>query len=375
MGALNIRATRRPLLPPKLRRTLNKIIPFGLIWVFFGIVYSLLEKGLLGSSEVYPSTGNPYEFVTAIVGTSIGTLLMGCLMGTVELLLLKKLFIKKTFGQKILLKTMIYVTALIIFLALIALIFNSMRMERSMFHPVAVQSMLDFLFNFAFLSVIIYMGTIVTITLFFTEVSDSLGSNVLKNFFLGTYHKPQEEERVFMFLDMKSSTTIAEQLGHTLYFDLLNEYYADMSEAVVQTFGEIYQYVGDEMVVSWTLKNGLRDNNCLRCFFLIRATYNRLSEKYEKKFGLVPTFKAGLHYGKVTTGEIGVIKKEILFTGDVLNTTARIQASCNTYGVDVLVSSELLSQLSTEGVYQVQEIGEVELRGRSAKAKLVTVKQ
>ena len=223
------------------------------------------------------------------------------------------------------------------------------------------------------MSAIVYTGTIVTITLFFTEVSDSLGPNVLKNFFLGTYHQPQEEERVFMFLDMKSSTTIAEQLGHTVYFDLLNEYYADMSEAVVQTFGEIYQYVGDEMVVCWTLKNGLRDNNCLRCFFLIKATYHRLSEKYERQFGLVPTFKAGLHYGMVTTGEIGVIKKELLFTGDVLNTTARIQGSCNTYGVEILISGELLSQLSTEGVYQIQEIGEVELRGRSAKVKLFTV--
>ncbi len=358
---------------PFLRRTLSQIMPFGLIWFFFGILYSILEKGLLGSSKVYPATGNPYEFVTAIIGAGFGALLMGWMMGAVELLLLKRLFIKKTFGQKLLLKTIIYVAAIIIFLIVTAQIVNSIRMERSIFHPVVVQAVLDFFFNFAFLSLSIYMGAIVTITLFFTEVSDSLGSNVLKNFFLGKYHAPQEEERVFMFLDMKSSTTIAEQLGHTRYFDLLNEYYADMSEALIQTFGEIYQYVGDEMVVSWTLKNGIRNNNCLRCFFLIKATYNRLSTKYEKKFGLVPAFKAGLHYGKVTTGEIGVLKKEFLFTGDVLNTTARIQGSCNAYGVDILISSELLSQLATEEDYQVQEIGEVELRGRHAKVKLFTV--
>ncbi len=358
-----------------LRRTLSQIMPFGLIWLFFGIIYSILEKGLLGSSMVYPSTGNPYEFVTAMTIASLGALIMGWIMGTVELLLLKRLFIKKTFGQKLLLKTTIYVAALILFLVVTAQISNSIRMERSLFHPVVVQAGLGFLFNFAFLSLIIYLGAIVTITLFFTEVSDSLGANVLKNFFLGKYHTPQEEERVFMFLDMKSSTTIAEQLGHIRYFDLLNEYYADMSEALIQTFAEIYQYVGDEMVVTWTLKNGIRNNNCLRCFFLIKVIYNRLSEKYEKKYGLVPAFKAGLHYGNVTTGEIGVLKKEILFTGDVLNTTARIQGSCNTYGVDILISSELLSQLSTEESYQVQEIGEVELRGRHAKVKLFTIKQ
>ena len=141
-----------------------------------------------------------------------------------------------------------------------------------------------------------------------------------------------------MFLDMKSSTTIAEQLGHVEYFRLLNKYYADISDAIIQTAGEVYQYAGDEIIVSWDLKNGLANNNCIRCFFLIKKTFKKVSESYIKRFGLTPEFKAGFHYGKVTTGEIGVIKKEIFFTGDVLNTTARIQAKCNEFGTDILIS-------------------------------------
>ena len=176
-----------------------------------------------------------------------------------------------------------------------------------------------------------------------------------------------------MFMDMKSSTTIAEKLGHIEYYKLLNEYYADITEAVLQTSGEIYQYVGDEIVVSWKFKHGLQDNNCLRCFFLSEQIFETVSEKYIKEFGLLPGFKAGLHYGKVTTGEIGVVKKEIIFTGDVLNTTSRIQNACKEYEVDILVSDDLIAILKIEDDYIISEIGECQLRGKDEKVNLLTV--
>jgi len=223
------------------------------------------------------------------------------------------------------------------------------------------------------LTIIVYMGVTIGVMLFFSEVSDNLGQGVLKNFLIGRYHQSREEERIFMFLDMKSSTKIAEKLGHIQYYQLLNEYYADITEAIIQTSGQIYQYVGDEVVVSWKLKEGLQNNNCLRCFFAIKDIFSNRSEEYIEKYGLVPGFKAGFHYGKVTTGEIGVVKKEIIFTGDVLNTTARIQSICNTYDVEILISNDLLSHLKAEDKYNSIEIGECELRGRDARVKLFTI--
>jgi adenylate cyclase len=47
-------------------------------------------------------------------------------------------------------------------------------------------------------------------------------------------------------------------------------------------------------------------------------------------------FKAGLYFGKVVSAQIGDLKREIVYNGDVLNTTARIQAECNTYQRDCL---------------------------------------
>ena len=176
-----------------------------------------------------------------------------------------------------------------------------------------------------------------------------------------------------MFLDMKSSTAIAERLGHVQYFELLREYYADLSDPTIQYAGEIYQYVGDEIVVTWDLKNGLDNNNCLRCFFEMKKAIERQSNKYKAKFGVVPTFKAGFHYGEVTTGEIGVIKKDIAFSGDVLNTTARIQGLCNQYEVDLLVSGELLSILQLSEQFQIKSLGVSELRGRDKSIELFTI--
>ena len=137
--------------------------------------------------------------------------------------------------------------------------------------------------------------------------------------------------------------------------------------------GEIYQYVGDEMVVSWKLKKGLKNNNCIKCFFAMKAVIKKQSKKYNEKFGLLPDFKAGFHFGKVTTGEIGAIKKEIIFTGDTLNTTARIQALCNTYKVDILISGELLKELKLHDKFSVKTLGENELRGRNERIELFTI--
>ena len=236
--------------------------------------------------------------------------------------------------------------------------------------PEVAKSIWQFFSNMAFWSVAVYIGVIISVTLFMFEVSENLGWNVMTNYLTGKYHQPREEERIFMFLDMRSSTTIAEKLGHVRYFQLLKEYYADLSNPILETAGEIYQYVGDEIIVSWPIKKGLSNNACLQCFFGIQERFKQEEEKYQQKYGLVPGFKAGMHFGKVTTGEIGILKKEILFTGDVLNTTARIQSKCNELGVDLLISEDLHKKLEGNESLQITEIGEVSLKGREAKMTL-----
>mgnify|MGYP002633763211 CR=1 FL=1 len=361
------------MLTPKQNRNLIRIIPFGIIWGVFGILYVLLEYGLLGDSMVYPSTRNLYNVETSLFFYTSGAFIMGILFGAIEVMWLNKLFAKRKFWEKILIKTALYFSSIVILSLLIIFFASSVRLKLPLFHPEVVQTMVQYVNNFAFLTILIYAGVITNLSLFIFEVSDYLGGSVFNNFFTGKYHHPCEEERIFMFLDMKASTTIAEQLGNLEYFKLLNKYFYDTTDAIVQTSGEVYQYAGDEIIVSWDLKKGLTNNNCIRCFFMIKETFQMLAESYIKRFDLVPEFKAGFHSGKVTTGEIGVLKKEIFFTGDVLNTTARIQAKCNEFGTDNLISQELLSLLNIDKKYELTTIGECELKGRQNKINLYSI--
>jgi adenylate cyclase len=358
------------MLSPKTKRNILRIIPFGVIWLIFSIVFAQLQKGLLGHLTYYPATGNPYNFSRNIFIIPISGLITGLLIGTMEILYFNTLFIQKSFSKKIIYKSIIYLGINILFLLITSLIINSLTTG---FDKRAWENIWTSFFTYSFWSIEIYIAAVIVISQFYTEVSESIGQGVLANFFTGKYHTPIQEERIYMFLDMKSSTTIAENLGHVKYFEMLREYYFDLSDSIVKYSGEIYQYVGDEIIVSWKHKSALENNNCIQCFFAMKEAIRRQARKYNEKFGLLPEFKAGFHLGKVTTGEIGVIKKNIIFTGDVLNTTARIQGLCNIYKVDILISGDLITELDILSQFKIKNLGEVELRGRDEKIELFTI--
>lgn len=227
--------------------------------------------------------------------------------------------------------------------------------------------------SLAFLGQYLYWTLLMAATMLAVRLTDQYGSGAF-NYLAGRYDKPHQELRIFMFLDMRSSTAIAEKLGHVRYFELLNDVYADITDPLVYTGGEVYQYVGDEVSVSWPLRKGLKDHRCIRCFFGIQRKLAERADHYRQRFGLVPQFKAGFHYGEVTTGEVGLVKKERIFSGDVVNTAARIQNSCNTYGVEILLSKDLLDVLRLpEHMYEARPIGEITLRGKREEVSLWTL--
>lgn len=358
------------MLSHRQKRTLLQILPFGIIPAIFSLLLSIVEKGVLGDHPIYPSTGNPYEFRPFI--PALTSFFTGISIGVIEFFYLNPWFQKRRFTEKLLLKSIIYMLSIVIATLIILSLGHSLELGLSILDERVWEYVAAFFFDFAFWSIMCYFLLAIICSVFYVEVSNNIGQAVLLNLFTGKYHRPTEEERIYMFLDMKSSTTIAEQLGHVEYFQMLKEYYADLSNPIVDFGGEIYQYVGDEVVISWGLKPGTAENP-LGCFFAMKNALSQQTGKYESLYGLVPDFKAGIHCGSVTTGEIGVIKKDIAFSGDVLNTTARIQGLCNTYGVELLCSGAYADALGPEVSYELSPLGEVTLRGRNEKIDLFTV--
>ena len=231
-------------------------------------------------------------------------------------------------------------------------------------HILDIEGLVDFL-----LWLIILIGTLVIL-----QVNDKYGPGVFASFLLGRYFHPKKEERIFMFLDLRSSTSIAEKLGEERYFNFIKEVFQDVTPSILHSKGEIYQYIGDEIVISWKTYKGTENANCIQCFFNIQSSLNKKLDSYNEKYGVVPEFKAGLHYGFVMAGEIGVVKREIAFSGDVLNTTARIQSKCNALGVNILLSKFLLDKLNLRpDTFTPKLMGDIVLRGKEQSLSLYTV--
>lgn len=237
-------------------------------------------------------------------------------------------------------------------------------------HTAVIVSSASYLRNF------IFWMLVVVATLVMLNVNDKYGPGVFAKLLLGRYHRPREEERIFMFVDIRSSAAIAEKLGHIRFFNLLNDFFQDITDPVIATAGEIYQYVGDEVVVSWTMAKGTSNANCIRCFYGMQETVQKYAGRYREKYGLVPEFKAGLHCGPVTIGEIGVIKKDLVFSGDVMNTASRIQGVCNKFRVKILFSKELLDrlQLPPHG-FTPKRMGIIELKGKRQRVELYSFEE
>lgn len=184
--------------------------------------------------------------------------------------------------------------------------------------------------------------------------------------------KGVEEDRIFMFLDMKASTTHAETLGPIKYSALIQDCFADMTKAAKQTAAEIYQYIGDEAVFTWKT-SPINFLYAIQHFFYFRDHLAQRAGYYRKHYGMVPKFKAGIHHGKVVRTPVGVTHKTLAFHGDAINTASRIQGKCNVLGRDLLVSGDVMEQVALPCGYV--DMGEHLLRGKDRKVRLYGVSQ
>lgn len=221
-----------------------------------------------------------------------------------------------------------------------------------------------------------YLNNLLTLTLTIVLINILIMINSLHrpgellSFILGRYHKPLEVERIFLFIDLNDSTTIAEEMGNRGFGSFLQEYYMDVSKAVADTGGMIYDYIGDEVIISWKLKDGLRKEQCLKCYFRLKNILSGRESYYMESFGRIPKFKAGMHMGKVVVMWVGDYKKEISYLGDVLNTTKRIQTECDRYQRELLISGSLLKKLGPIKSAEIKHLGSSALKGKQEKVEL-----
>ncbi|WP_052732756.1 adenylate/guanylate cyclase domain-containing protein [Hymenobacter terrenus] len=225
-----------------------------------------------------------------------------------------------------------------------------------------------------FRQLLLAYGVAMVGAVFLHQMIRLMGPRVFWAFLTGRYFRPVPEDRIFMFLDLKDSTSLAERLGSRQYSRFISDCFHDMGAAILAARGEVYQYVGDEVVITWLARHGLAQARCLHCFFAIEQQFRQRQQQYLDRYGAVPTFKAGLHGGWVTATQVGDIKSEIAYHGDVVNTAARIQAQCNGLGAHFLISGEIRARLGDLSGLVVREVGAVRLRGKADDVDLLEVR-
>ncbi len=276
---------------------------------------------------------------------------------------------RKSFGFIILIKSVLYIFSMFLVFLLVFGVFELFDLlESEQFEHLS--QMFSTIYT---VSIITYFVIGILLLNFIIQVDKKFGPGILLKLLVGKYHKPKQEMHIFMFLDLKGSTSIAEKLGDIKYSEMIAACFHDITDIVIQYRAEIYQYVGDEVVLCWDINKGLKNLNCIKTFFAFENKLNDHKEYYLKNFGEVPQFKGGMDMGIVTLAEIGDIKRDIAYHGDVLNTAARIQGLCKSKNKKLLISGHLKDKITLLDDFSLISLGTEILRGKSEETSIYAI--
>ena len=232
--------------------------------------------------------------------------------------------------------------------------------DQSYFHTWEILSMAKF-------RALLLFFTFISILMFFISNLEERTGNIARLWkqSMGEILGPKVMSKGFVFIDLNDATTLAERLGSVRYADMLRDCFALLGELVAVTPLEVYQFVGDEAVITWNPKKGNEAFMALQLFFDFRAYLKENNVVFERKYGIRPGFKAALHYGEVVKSEIGTGRKHLVFHGDVLNTTSRLLGKCHGYASHCIISAEVLSLMDVKrGNFKATALGELVLKGK-----------
>jgi adenylate cyclase len=350
----------------------QQLIILTLAWQVIAVWISVYDHMVI-NSELSAGVSDSYSFASNLL-LNCGGALMGALMGGSFLVFyVNTRLADKSYGYNILIVLlMIFITMTLV--TLVLSYFYAVKVRHvQVGDPGFRSAYLEYALDPLTLKDTLAWATITALTQFVFQMSVKFGHGSLWKIITGKYRRPKGEKRIFMFVDLNSSTSVAERLGETKYHQLLKDFFAHITNPIIDNDGEIYQYVGDEVVVVWSYAKGISDNHCIRCFYAMKKEIEKRSDYYQQAYGLIPTFKAGIHYGNVITGEIGIIKRDITFSGDVLNTASRMLGKCKELNVEMVASSELLHGLPALDHANIRELGSIQLRGKVKNIELSTL--
>ena len=339
---------------------LDRVKLFTSGWLFALIFFYIMRQvGTSANFIIHPSF---FKIAALII---VFTFLSGLVFGSLHYFFEKYLFKKIPFWKLII---RLCIDQLIIILLLTLVFYTTILMID--------KSSITFLqFIKSPLALIYYLYVFIVnmaLSLVF-EVTGLLGRENFLKLITGKFYTPKEEYRIFMFLDLNSSTTISEKLGHIAYSNFIKDCFYDL-EVVHKYDAQIYQYVGGEAVLTWRYSKMSSVINCIDAFWAFEDALLLRAEYYKQQYNIIPSFKAGMSIGMVTVVEIGYSKKEVAYHGSTLNTASRIEGLCNLYKEKLLISKKLYDEIIKENPeYIFKKVAETKLRGKENATEIYSI--
>lgn len=338
------------------------VVTFTIGWVISLLLWRLIRidafKGYLDIVKLEFST---FNFIVFIV---IVSLLAGLIFGSVQFYN-EHIKSKKTSFSFLIIKAVISHFFIMLFLYILLFLVIKFSSLNSINFSDYIQNPL-ILINLLYSLII---NSIIVIVLYLNKL---FGKGNLFKLFTGKFYQPKEEFRTFMFLDLQDSTKIAENLGHINYSQFIQDCFHDLS-VFEHSKAEVYQYVGDEAVLTWKMNELKKLPHIINAFFLFKERLTSKQDYYKTKYGILPIFKAGMHIGLVTVVEVGSIKREIAYHGDTLNIASRIQGQCKVFEKDFLISSDIVKHIKNDEAFVFTKQQELVLRGKKEATLIYSV--
>ena len=185
----------------------------------------------------------------------------------------------------------------------------------------------------------------------------------------------REVEVTIFFSDIRSFTTISEQLGSPQKLvSFLNEYMTTMASSIIETQGTIDKFIGDAIMAYWNAPNHVEQHADKAVQSALHQLQLResLSDKFYTKFGVRLDFGIGLNSGVVTVGDIGSAgRSDYTIIGDAVNLASRLEGLCKYYHVRLIISQFTYQRLQSS--YVIRELDTVRVKGKSEPIRLYEV--
>jgi adenylate cyclase len=160
----------------------------------------------------------------------------------------------------------------------------------------------------------------------------------------GSVRVGRERYLVSMFVDMRGSTTLAEQ---RLPFDtvfIVNRFLSAVSQAVIECGGQPNQFLGDGELALFGLNTNPQTacRQALQAAALIATNIDELNQFLSHDLLEPVRFGIGIHGGEVIIGDIGYRDHQVFTAlGDAVNVAARLQDMTKGLQCEVILSKEV----------------------------------